>query len=260
MRKYNCIALFLVVFFSNFSYSSAKNRMREQTLVGKDNANRILWVGVINNELDLVKTAVNSGADINVRGKYLRTPLHKAAMNGSLPIVSYLLGRGVHVNSQNIFGNTALHIAAVKGHIEVLKELVSKGADLDRRNFIGQTAENRAVEAKKMNIANFLENNNLGQEGKEVSSKKEMPSDSQSSECIDPEVFENDSDTISLNNDAANSLVSEVIASELDSSEFSEDEDLESDNYELFLEKNRAANSFLGMVIASQNLSNEDDD
>lgn len=63
-----------------------------------------------------------------IRGASL---LHMAAYAGDLEQVRYLLSQGLYVDIRDRYLNTPLHYAAIGGNLEVVKYLVKKGAQID---------------------------------------------------------------------------------------------------------------------------------
>jgi ankyrin repeat protein len=142
-----------------------------------------VWQGAWDGNVEQVRSAVDKGANVNVRGKggwapllvaarnghfdvvqYLvehgadieqsdnsrdKTPLLAAAFKGHYDIVKYLVDKGAKVNVQAINGWTPLHDAAYVGSVDVVKYLVDHGADLSIRNKDGQTALEAAEFAVK---------------------------------------------------------------------------------------------------------------
>ena len=107
-----------------------------------------------NGNIDIVKTNLDNGADVNslytLRGKYFKyTALLMAAKNGYLDITKYLITNGANVNYQikiwpDQIGETALILAAGNGHYEIVKHLIVKGAHMGKASANGETAINKA--------------------------------------------------------------------------------------------------------------------
>jgi len=96
-----------------------------------------LYVGILNNNLDEVKTAISAGVDIDIQ-KMDGPPLNTALMKGRFEIAKYLVDSGANVNNPNksmsvypIDGLTSLMIASAWGNYEIVKLLIEKGADVN---------------------------------------------------------------------------------------------------------------------------------
>jgi ankyrin repeat protein len=76
----------------------------------------------------VLRLLLEHGADINVRTKAGRTPLHRASYNGALEVVRLLLEHGSGVKVKDKFGETALQNAAEEGHDKVVELLREHGA------------------------------------------------------------------------------------------------------------------------------------
>ena len=106
------------------------------------------------NNLDVIKTLVDAGADPLIPTERGTTPLMMAAGAGTdvqrereLPeratavqTAKYLVEHGADVNTAGQYGWTALHAAAYQGLNDVIAYLVSKGAKIDQKDEFGQTA------------------------------------------------------------------------------------------------------------------------
>jgi ankyrin repeat protein len=106
------------------------------------------------NNLDVITTLVEAGADPLIGTERGTTPLMMAAGAGTdvqreraleerataLETAKFLVERGADVNAAGQYGWTALHAAAYQGINPVIEYLVSKGAKIDQKDEFGQTA------------------------------------------------------------------------------------------------------------------------
>ncbi len=83
-------------------------------------------------QVDVVKSLIDAGADVNYRDEYGSEPyfldptvLSCAARKGHIEVVKLLINAGVDVDNKN----RALYDATVEGHIEIVKALINAGAD-----------------------------------------------------------------------------------------------------------------------------------
>ena len=84
----------------------------------------------------------DNGADPDIRGKMMRTPLHSAAYYGKLKVVQKLIELGADVNARDEFGRTPLFNASEGINLEdgdVIPLLVESGADVNARAKGGST-------------------------------------------------------------------------------------------------------------------------
>ncbi len=107
-------------------------------------------------ELSKAKDFISKGADVNIKNKDGKTPLHIAVENNYEDIVKLLLQKNADVNAKDNNGNTPLHIAVEKGNYFVIKELLKAGADKNIKNNEGKTALDIAKELNDDEIMNLL--------------------------------------------------------------------------------------------------------
>jgi ankyrin repeat protein len=79
-------------------------------------------------------TMLEGGADVNVRNKYGKTPLHYAAKSGTPENITALLEAGADVNARDMDGWTPLYYAAEFGTPENITALLEVGADVNARD------------------------------------------------------------------------------------------------------------------------------
>ena len=125
-------------------------------------------------DLESARRLIASGANVNVRDSYARTPLHVATFAKQREIITLLVKSGADINAQerdrydgvtiaavaddvetlrvllkhganakavtSRYDGTALIAAAHLGHDEVVKTLIAAGAPLDHVNNLGWTA------------------------------------------------------------------------------------------------------------------------
>jgi hypothetical protein len=135
----------------------------------------------------------HNGADLDVRGRYGRNPLHGAAYSGNLEMVrilieynpadidardedgstplslassppnlkdgsvhQLLLEHGADINTKNRFYWTPLHYASFHGTLEVVRVLLEHGADVEAKGNDGETALQIAAERGHDEVVELL--------------------------------------------------------------------------------------------------------
>jgi outer membrane protein assembly factor BamB len=97
-----------------------------------ENLNDRLIEATRKEDLALVKSLLDQGADVNAKARYNATPLAIACDKGNLDLVKLLLERGADVNAEDTFyHSTPLSWAAESGNVEIAKLLIQKGAKAD---------------------------------------------------------------------------------------------------------------------------------
>ena len=105
-----------------------------------------LHVAVWESSLDVVKFLVSHGADIHAIGDQGRTPLHTAVWKDSIEMAEFLLSQGADVNAMGGDGLTPLLESAPFCSAEMVKFLLSQGADIHIQDSNGKTALDRATD------------------------------------------------------------------------------------------------------------------
>ena len=86
-----------------------------------------VWRALENNDLEQMRVAIESGANVNVQSRRGNSPLISLAKGYYYPnaeIVDLLLTNNADPNLQDRGGETALHWAAAKGYLEIVKKLL----------------------------------------------------------------------------------------------------------------------------------------
>ncbi|KAN0105623.1 Ankyrin repeat-containing domain protein [Russula decolorans] len=99
----------------------------------KDEENPSLHAAAEEGNMDVLKSLLVQGADINPRNESHRTPLNLAAAKGNDHVVRLLIERGAEVDSCDKWGWTPLHAASRFGHLEVSRVLIDHDANVNAR-------------------------------------------------------------------------------------------------------------------------------
>ncbi|XP_033211455.1 protein fem-1 homolog B isoform X2 [Belonocnema kinseyi] len=115
-----------------------------------------LWCAAGAGHLNVVKTLVKAGANVNHPTKTNSTPLRAACFDGRLDIVKYLTDHRANIHTANKYNNTCLMIAAYKGHLDVVSFLLENGANPNESAHCGATALHFASECGHCKIVSEL--------------------------------------------------------------------------------------------------------
>jgi ankyrin repeat protein len=99
----------------------------------------LLYAVYINNE-DIVRTLLNSGADVEAQNSNTHTPLILATIQGNTNMVRLLLSFNCNLNRRIAYDNTALIWASACAPLEIIQILLDAGADKNIKNISGNTA------------------------------------------------------------------------------------------------------------------------
>ena len=95
--------------------------------------------------VEVVRSLLKCGVDVDARGVINTSPLNLASHEGRLDVVQCLLGHGADANSQNDNYRTPLSIAAAMGHLEIVRTLLEHSADIYTQDIDGSTPLHRAM-------------------------------------------------------------------------------------------------------------------
>ena len=108
-------------------------------------------------QLNLVKQAIQGGADVNIVDESGETALMCAALFGYLDIVKYLIKVEADVSAKGTNGNTTLIIAAKSNNVSIVKWLIYEGkAEVDVEDIHGCTALTHAAANGYSDIVKYL--------------------------------------------------------------------------------------------------------
>ena len=101
----------------------------------------LYWV-TLRGHQEVLATLIQSGADLNIQGKWGESALHRAAVNRECSLLAALIKAGAELNLTNNDGQTALFWAVERGYrrVEVASALLRAGADPNIQDNDGETA------------------------------------------------------------------------------------------------------------------------
>lgn len=120
--------------------------------------------GLQNSCETVIEILVKAGADINLKNKRGRTPLHTAAARNNRKAVHTLLKNQAKVDLQDNDGNTALHLAALnvgrysswRQYQDIMEMLLSYGALPTIKNNTGKSVLDIAKELNDDSLKQLL--------------------------------------------------------------------------------------------------------
>ncbi len=129
------------------------------TSILKADKNEDLIKAVETENLTLIKSLIEKGANVNTKNEYGLTALHIAVVKGNLQIIKYLVEKGADVKAKNEDDKTVLNYAKDRNNLEIVKYLIEKGADVNGKTPPTQKpgrvdieAETAAREARKRKL------------------------------------------------------------------------------------------------------------
>jgi ankyrin repeat protein len=117
-----------------------------------------LHIAAIEGKLDLIKSLLVDGANVNERGLSEESPLAWASITGRLEVAKVLIENGAD-------GWSPLHLASGNAHVEVVQLLLERGADTEIRNSEGRTPADEALRVGQPEIAGLLSQYNAHKVG-----------------------------------------------------------------------------------------------
>jgi ankyrin repeat protein len=119
-------------------------------------AQGLLNIAISKNNTDLLKTAADKGANLDIQDENGRTPLHLTIDRKTPEIAYILIEKGANLDTQDIYGKTPLHWAIIYNRTEIALALINKGANLDIKDKYGQSPLLWAIYENNTEIALVL--------------------------------------------------------------------------------------------------------
>lgn len=115
-------------------------------------------------DLNLCKSALDRGADLNVRNSDSWSALMLAALNGYIDITRLLLDKGAAIDLESSDGFTALMFASGNGNLDIVKLLLERQANIHHVSLYGESALSQAIYAGDNDLVELLEEKGASRE------------------------------------------------------------------------------------------------
>jgi len=115
-----------------------------------------LYFAVSNGHRNIARLLIENGADFHGADEDGITLLHRVVERGYMDIATLLVDKGVDVNAKSDSGQTPLHFASRSCNRELTKLLITKGADINAKNNIGHTSLHIAARNAQKDIVELL--------------------------------------------------------------------------------------------------------
>jgi ankyrin repeat protein len=115
-----------------------------------------LEMAVREGRLEIVRTLLEGGEDINRRGSARATPLYLALESSQRDLAQHLLKCGARVDLANEDGDTPLHMACTRGYLDLARAIVEKGGNPGAVNSIGVTCLMLAAKLLNWELVRWL--------------------------------------------------------------------------------------------------------
>ena len=120
-----------------------------------------LHFAVLHNCPKIVELLVKSGANLDKKDSYWRTPLILACKYGYSQLAEYLIKCGAKINKCDNSNNSPLHYACAFGNFQCVKVLLENGADINCLNMWKNLPIEIALLKNHLGIVNYLVNSNI---------------------------------------------------------------------------------------------------
>ncbi|XP_047131903.1 GA-binding protein subunit beta-2 [Hydra vulgaris] len=115
-----------------------------------------LCVAAANGYVQIARSLIKHGADINANNNAWSSPLHLATYCGHESMIKMLIMKNANINLRDSRGNTALHEACRLSRVGCVDLFLKYNVDLTIRNNDFKTAFDLAEEKKSKTIINLL--------------------------------------------------------------------------------------------------------
>ncbi|MBV0900121.1 MAG: ankyrin repeat domain-containing protein [Wolbachia endosymbiont of Fragariocoptes setiger] len=116
----------------------------------------VLQIACQKDSVEIVSYLLLVGADPKVSDESGRLPIHVSAFLGQLRLVELFKEKGIDFNVQDSCEATPLHYACSEGHLEVVQYLIEHGANLNIKGKNGKTPLHYACSEGHLEIVQYL--------------------------------------------------------------------------------------------------------
>ncbi len=143
--------------FTPLEYAALNNKTEAVQLLLKAGAHvrrncSLLSASATNGNTDIIKMALEKGAEVDCEDTYGFTPLESAAISDKTDAVRLLLKAGAHVRRNC----SLLSASATNGNTDIIKMALEKGAEVDCEDKDGQTPLMRAANNGRIEAVRLL--------------------------------------------------------------------------------------------------------
>jgi ankyrin repeat protein len=186
-REIKCLGLQLLLLLGccwacgkNYQPTETNNQTNQSTGTNKQPQAKVVnaelteqLMGLLeakSNDLEAIKSLLDSGADVNAKDKNSNTPLYLAIIAGNTEVVQTLLENRASINTKCSHDDTALLLATRKEEAKILDLLLKNGANVNAKNSNGNTLlhitlANQNSEIVKLLLKNRADANEKDGEG-----------------------------------------------------------------------------------------------
>ena len=126
-----------------------------------DEGRTALMFAISNNNIDIVKILLDSGANPDIKDNAKWTPFIYASYIGNIDICNILITKGVDIYAKTVFGVNAFMWATLNNHKNIVERLLySHHFNFEEKDIYGRTAVSYAIEGKNFDILKLLLKNN----------------------------------------------------------------------------------------------------
>ncbi|KAK3609218.1 hypothetical protein CHS0354_035158 [Potamilus streckersoni] len=113
-----------------------------------------LWCASVGNKMEVVKTLIHHGANVNSPSDTDSTPVRSACYMTNIAVIKYLVDHGADIHKPNVNGGTCLINSVQSPHL--CDFLIMKGANVNARDNSGNLALHYAIREGRLETVKLL--------------------------------------------------------------------------------------------------------